>query len=118
MRGPDDLERLALLTALAGITTIFVASAALTPDKVDVGEVDEGIIGEAVRVEGVVRDYSRNSGTGFFKIEAGGETVKGVNFDSALGVEEGEKYVFTGRVDVYRGELEVIVRDAETAGSS
>lgn len=109
MRGMDSLQRLAFLLVLVGISTIYATSLLFSPDKVSVSQIGDGLLGESVRVSGTVRDLSNTEDAVFFDLEGEESEIRAVYFGSSLDVEEGERYIFDGRVDIYRGELEIVV---------
>ncbi len=117
MRGFDSIERVSLLLVLTGLTTMYAASILATPTSVTVSDLDEGDAGTTVRVRGTVTDHTTSDETEFFRIKGEDGDIQAVNFGERLGITTGTTYTFQGRVDLYQGELELIVEDVEEAGS-
>ncbi|MCJ7478662.1 MAG: hypothetical protein MUP63_00600 [Candidatus Nanohaloarchaeota archaeon QJJ-7] len=118
MRGVDSLQRLSLLLALTGLTTVYVSSAVLGPETASVGEISEGDLGSTVRVTGTVRDLGNGEDAVFFRLEEESGDIAAVYFGNEPGIEEGKTYTFDGRVEIYRGELELVVENVVSTGST
>ncbi|MFB6147689.1 MAG: OB-fold nucleic acid binding domain-containing protein, partial [Candidatus Nanohaloarchaea archaeon] len=58
-------------------------------------------------------DFSRSGSTAFITLNDTTGEILVVDFDSQLQLEEGEKVNVTGRVSIYRGQLEVIAEDVQ-----
>lgn len=103
-----EVERLSLLAFLLGTAAIYASSTYFTPLELKAGEVDESYIGDTIRVTGRVEDVSRSGEEVFFHITGSQGSLDAVSF-SRLDVREGEKKTLEGRLNVYRGSLELIV---------
>ncbi|MFB6294771.1 MAG: OB-fold nucleic acid binding domain-containing protein [Candidatus Nanohaloarchaea archaeon] len=113
MRGLDLVERLSLLLVLTGLTTMYAASLLATPPITPVSRLDAGDTGTTVRVRGTVTDHRTGDTAEFFRITGDSGEIQAVNFDAPLEISAETAYTFTGRVDIYQGELELIVEDVE-----
>lgn len=117
MSGLDGLQRLSLILVLVGLTTIYASSTVLSPEKVSISDISESELGESVRVVGAVRDLSTTDETVFFDLEGEKAAIRAVYFGSGLDIEEGGTYTFEGRLDIYQGEMELIVDRAVSTSS-
>lgn len=113
---PDDLQRVSILLVIIGVSVLYAAGAVYTPPRVSVAAIDGQRMGEMVRVTGVVSNPVEREGTLFFTIGAGNRTVRAVAFQSGFTVHDSERYEITGRVDVYRGEPELVVHAVSRVG--
>lgn len=113
MRGMDRLQRLSLLLALGGLAVIYVASTVYAPPDVSVAGIDAGMLGETVRVTGNVTRLSVSDEATFLVMEDGSGRIDVVSFDP-VAVERYRTYTVEGRVEVYRGSVELILHDVVT----
>lgn len=112
MSAPDTLQRVSLLLVLCGLAVLYGSSTMFEPPVVSVSDVDADMLGDTVRVPGTVTSHEVREEVQFLRVNDGEEGLKAVYFgDNALDVVEGDQYVLEGTVDVYHGELELIVSD-------
>lgn len=118
MRSLKGLHRLSLLLVLAGLVTIYGSTLVFSPESVDIDDIGNADIGSSVEVAGTVRDLSKKDDVVFFDLEGEKASIRSVYFGSYLGVEEGEEYTFQGRIEIYQGELELVVDKVASGGNS
>ncbi|TDA32100.1 MAG: hypothetical protein DSO04_02795, partial [Hadesarchaea archaeon] len=75
-----------------------------------VGEIGEGEVGRLVKVEGEVRRVTRMGENCTLLTLAEGENVLKLFLAFPARVEAGARVTAAGRVQLYRGELEVVVK--------
>ncbi len=100
---------LELLIAAVGLL-ILSASATQPPEETNVEEIDASDIGAKVTLEGNITDLQRVEDATFMQLEAETGDISLVYFEDR-DIGEGPSRV-TGRVDLYRGDLQVIVEHA------
>lgn len=110
----DRLDRISLLLAVCGLAVVYTASAVYTPPNVDVRALDESYLGETILVTGTVSSHTVHDGTQFITIKDGEERLSVVYFGNKdLDITAGGAYTMEGDVDVYEGELQIILRNIE-----
>lgn len=115
MSGLDGLERASLLFVMAGLGAMYAAATVYSPPDVSPGAIGMDDVGTTVAVTGRVSDLQRTEDGVFFDIEGDGGEMRGVSFRD-VNVREGERYRLTGQIDVYRGELEIVVEAVDGIG--
>lgn len=114
MKMLDQLERVSLLLVLLGLGTIYTASLAFEPPVVSIQDLDESFLGATVTVIGNVTDIHRTENAQFFTITGSEQRLTGVFFGNRnLGAIPYHNHRIEGEVEVYRGELELIIRRIE-----
>ena len=97
----DALRKICLLLAVAGIGGLAVAG--LLAEPVAVSGVNEEDIGKIVRMTGEASKVSHAPSVTFIEING----VKIVRF-AATPVKDGDIVEVTGRVSLYRGDVEIV----------
>lgn len=115
VRVPQDLGRASLILVMAGLAVLYAVKTVYTPEAVAVAAIDGSRMGETVRVTGTVSGVQDGGDTVFFTLREGSSSVRAVSFKHVSGLKAGETYRVTGRVDVYRGEPELIVHAVSRA---
>ncbi|GEM_PF-2488516 len=114
----DDatLAKASLIVALAGIAGIAAVSYTLEPESTFIADIDGADSGKIMKVTGSLSGLSQRDGNYFLTIDDGSE-IDAVIFESdarkmggLAGLKKGASVEATGRVAVYRGELEIIVQ--------
>jgi RecJ-like exonuclease len=107
-----SLLKLCLMGSLLGMALMFVASRLVKPIEVSISEVHEGM--NLVSITGKVTSiYVSKGGTTFLTLDDGTSSIKAVAFRGVrVGeVEEGDLVRIIGRIQLYRGELEIIAHE-------
>lgn len=117
MSGLEGLHRISLLLVLVGLTLLYASSLVFKPETVAMSDIGQDHLGEQVRVAGAVRGLSETDDAVFFDVEEGNAEIRAVHFGPGLEIEEGGRYTFEGRVDIYQGELELVVASAVSGES-
>ena len=98
-----------LLIASIGLLILSILSTQ-APQEVDIDSIETSDIGEKVTVTGNVSNIYSTEEASFIKIKDKTGEIKGVSFNNFPALE-GFSSV-TGRVDLYQGQLQLIVNDA------
>lgn len=102
------LTRISAILSVVGITTVYISSLLLTPAAVDIRAIDRGQTGKVVQVVAEVKRIDYASDTTFFTLSDNTGSIKAVKF-SRENLSEGEEITAEGEIDIYRGELELII---------
>jgi DNA/RNA endonuclease YhcR with UshA esterase domain len=115
-----EVVSLSLAISTVGILLLFFAASIAEPREVSIGELSSAHLGAKVKVAGeVVRVRNHDEGHVFLRVSDGkGEVAVPLFKKVAEGVDksclrEGAKIELIGRVEEYRGELEVIPREGD-----
>ncbi|MFQ5815204.1 MAG: exodeoxyribonuclease VII large subunit [Candidatus Hydrothermarchaeaceae archaeon] len=116
----DDagLLKISLGTSTIGLLLLLLVSSASQPATVSIGEIDYDEVGSLVSIEGSIASKRvHKDGHIFLKVEDGTGKISTVVFSSEAEkldssilecLVEGRRISVTGRVEEYRGALEVI----------
>ncbi|BAM70689.1 conserved hypothetical protein [Methanothermobacter sp. CaT2] len=121
----DDrsLLLISLFLGLSGFIGMIISADTVTPPEVSVSSINHGMVDRKVTVEGTVEDFreSEHSGTLFLVINDGSGVITAVIFESTSaeikknGLDphllRGMKVRVTGKVNEYKGSLEIIVEE-------
>lgn len=102
-------RRITLLMVLGGVSLIYLATSTFTPETKVPGDIENGDIGAFIRVNGEIRDPRTHDGTQFFTVAGPDGTLDAVSFTPIQGLADGRTYTISGRVNVYQGDLELVV---------
>lgn len=103
-----NIYRASIFFAVIGLTLMYFSSLYMSLDHVEIGEIEKSWSGKNVKIGGEVTSFSTSSGNSFFSLNDSTGEIQVVDFDSELSLEEDEKVNVTGRVAIYKGQLEVI----------
>ncbi len=118
--------KLALFTALFGLVGMMFSASYLTPQNVQVKDINRGMLDKEVTVEGLVVgvDQSHKGGTYFLELMDGTGKIKVVIFESEaseiqktnISIQNFNKRRINvvGRVTEYQGSLELVLKDASS----
>jgi hypothetical protein len=116
---PFVLLTIGVLVLIAGIVTYVniqpIEDASDTPESTIIDDLTllEDSIGKDVKVEASVEKFffDQESGTKFLTISDGENTIEAVIFKDQKTpyMEEGKSYTFEGTIEMYKGEMELVV---------
>lgn len=118
--------RLALFTAIFGLVGMMFSANYITPQTVQIKDINRGMLDKEVSVEGMVTGVtqSQRGGTYFLDLMDGTGKIKVVIFESAsyeiqktsINIEnfKNRRIRIVGRVTEYQGSLEVVLKDASS----
>ncbi|NYB50993.1 MAG: exodeoxyribonuclease VII large subunit [Methanobacteriaceae archaeon] len=122
----SKIFKLALFTAILGLVGMIVSANYITPQKVQIKDLNRGMLDKEVSVEGLVTGVSQSQkgGTYFLELMDGTGKMKLVIFESAaseiqktsINIQnfDHRRISVVGRVTEYQGNLEVILKDASS----
>lgn len=109
-----DILKISIVIALVGIAALFFISRFSTEESKSIKDLK---IGQIERISGMVTSvYTSKDGHVFLKVadNTGEITViafKNSNIDEVYDLEIGDQITVLGRVDEYKGKLEVIAKE-------
>lgn len=118
----EKLYRISLALSVAGLAALFLLAHVSSPERLNIGEIDHGDIGNRVEVRGTAEDvYVSDGGHIFFHVKENGSKIDVVVFEDdvkSMGLEydtidEGNEVVVSGDVDLYRGDLQILPNELE-----
>lgn len=126
MMEDKKIFKLALFTAIFGLVGMIFSSSYITPQNVQIKEINRGMLDKEVSIEGLVMDVSQSQkgGTYFLELMDGTGKIKLVIFESAaseiektnINIENFNKRRIrvVGKVAEYQGSMELILKDASS----
>lgn len=121
-----QIFRIALITAILGLTGMMLLSGKVMPEEIKIKDINKGMIGEEITIEGVVEkiDKSSQSNTYFLQIVDNTGKTSAVIFDATvleieksslnIGSFANHRIKMTGKVTEYNGNIELILKDAKS----
>ncbi len=118
--------RLALFTTILGLVGMIFSANYITPQEVQIKDMNRGMLDKEVSVEGLVTGVSQSQkgGTYFLELMDGTGKTKVVIFENAaseiqktsVNIENfnNRRVRIVGKVTEYQGSLEVILKDASS----
>lgn len=97
--------------AVVGLILLYLGGTLYAPPEVSPGGVAEVEPGTLVTVTGTVSEVREHEGTRFFTLTGRDTAVEAVAFDGEIPAGASGRYAVTGRVDIYEGDRELVVRD-------
>jgi aspartyl/asparaginyl-tRNA synthetase len=117
MASQETVAKISLAVSAAGLLALWVLAGLFEAKEVSIAEIDENLVECRVRVSAQVASSYRNQETLFLELYDGTGKIKAVVFKA-----EGERFAgigknsfaeFSGKVKLYKGELEIIVEAVE-----
>ena len=108
-----NVFRICIILGIVGLTLIYASSVYIEPENVEVSEVKPQWNGKQVTVNGTVKQPFKTKGNLFFTLEDSTGTVKVAEFGSNRTLMPETAINVTGRVTLYRGNLEIIASSIE-----
>lgn len=107
------IYRISAALAIIGIFLIYASSLYLEIEQNQIGNIERSWAGKNVMVTGNITQYSESGSHAFLEVEDSTGSIKIVNFDFEKRFEEGDRVNVTGHVELYKGQLEIIVKEIE-----
>ena len=121
----DKLLRIALVTSLIGIIGLIIFTPTIEVKKIDIEDINRGMIDEEVKIDGVIQDISQsgskssyfltvNDGTGQIPLiifESQAAEIQSNSFD--IDDFKGRKVEFVGKITEYNSQLEIILTSGD-----
>lgn len=122
----DKLLRIALITSLIGIIGLIAFSPTIEVKEVDIKDINNAMIDEEVRIDGVITDIAQSSSktSYFLTINDGDTQIQLIIFENQvaeiqsknLDIEDfkNRKVQVVGTVTQYNSELELILSNGDS----
>lgn len=121
----DKLLRIALVTSLIGIIGLIIFTPTIEVKKIDIEDINRGMIDEEVKIDGVIQDISQssskssyfltvNDGTGQIPLiifESQAAEIQSSSFD--IDDFKGRKVEVVGKITEYNSQLELILTSGD-----
>ncbi len=114
-----NLLKISILVSISGIIALFLLNTSLGSPNMQIKDINQEMINEKATIQGEITYlYISKDGHVFLKVKDESGEIKVVIFkDSGLsnvyGLEEGQKISVSGKIQEYKGELEIIARDVK-----
>lgn len=121
----DKLLKIALITSLIGLIGLIIFTPSIEVKKVEIQDINRGMIDEEVSIEGVVSDVksSASKSSYFLTVNDGTGQISLIIFESQLaqlednGIDiesyKGKKVNVAGTVTQYNSQLELILSSGD-----
>ncbi len=121
----DKLLKIALITSLIGLIGLIIFTPSIEVKKVEIQDINRGMIDEEVSIEGVVSDVksSASKSSYFLTVNDGTDQMSLIIFESQLAQLEdneidiesykGKKVNVVGTVTQYNSQLELILSSGD-----
>ena len=121
----DKLLKIALITSLIGLIGLIIFTPSIEVKKVEIQDINRGMIDEEVSIEGVVSDVksSASKSSYFLTVNDGTDQMSFIIFESQLaqlednGIDiesyKGKKVNVVGTVTQYNSQLELILSSGD-----
>lgn len=121
----DKLLRIALVTSLIGIIGLIIFTPTIEVKKIDIEDINRGMIDEEVKIDCVIQDISQssskssyfltvNDGTGQIPLiifESQAAEIQSNSFD--INDFKGRKVEVVGKITEYNSQLELILTSGD-----
>jgi len=114
------LVRISLGISLIGVLGLFLFVQTIEPLNVEVSRIDDSMIGKSVEVSGNIDSFSVKEGNVFLTIDDGTGKISVVMFErdarrnsGVYSLKEGGNVTVSGKIALYRSELEIIADSIE-----
>lgn len=121
----DKLLKIALITSLIGLIGLIIFTPSIEVKKVEIQDINRGMIDEEVSIEGVVSDVksSASKSSYFLTVNDGTDQMSLIIFESQLaqlednGIDiesyKGKKVNVVGTVTQYNSQIELILSSGD-----
>ena len=103
-----DIIRLSLISSVIGLIVLYFLLSNMTPEKVEIKSIGKNFIGKNVATVGFVKNLKESGENRFFELTDNKSSISVVEFNYNEYLENGEKILLYGHVDVYKNSLEII----------
>lgn len=122
----EKIFKLALFTTIFGLVGMMFSASYVTPQNVEISDIDRSMLDKEVSIEGLVTDVSKSQNGETYFLELMDQTgkIKLVIFESAaseiqktsVNIEnfKNRRIRAVGTVTEYKGSLEVLLEDASS----
>lgn len=103
------IYKITFILAVIGIISLYGVNYFLKPKFIPLPLIDETLIGQHIRTEGIVESVVIRKSTTFLILKDRYNKINAVAF-KPLKVKKGEKIEVEGIVDIYKNKLEIIIK--------
>jgi len=110
MISDKQLMKFCIVVSVIGIAALFFIVESIEPKTVEISGLNKQMIGQFVKINGKASNVYNNEGTLFLTLNNpdDGSIIKIVMFKNNLEIKEGNFIEVTGKLELYKNELEVI----------
>lgn len=113
----ESLALASLLCSVSGILALAALASQVEARPAKISELDESWLGTPVKLNAKVVSASQGKGMLFLELYDGTGKIRAVSFSpEEAGVTKGGFATFEGKVQLYKGELELVIEKAEGWG--
>ena len=111
----ERIALVALLASITGIALLFAMSEAIEPKEMKIGEIGFEEEGLQAKVNARIDSFSQRQGIAFMQLYDGTGKIKAIAFKAEKFPElkKGMLACFEGKIQIYKGELELVVEKVE-----
>ncbi|MFB6175163.1 MAG: exodeoxyribonuclease VII large subunit [Candidatus Nanohalobium sp.] len=100
--------------AVTGLALMYHL-AGTQPQTTSIGSIEKNMVGDQVTVKGKIKDLSKKDNTYFFNLKNSSNNLDAVMFREGSLIFNGEKVEASGKVTLYRGRKELVVKKISKA---
>ena len=107
----EKIALVALLASITGIALLFAMSEAIEPKEMKIQEITIEKEGLQAKVNARIEEFSQRQGIAFMSLYDGTGKIKAIAFEAEKfpELEKGMLASFEGKIQIYKGELELVV---------
>ena len=121
----DDrkLTKISFVIAIFGLVSLFSLTQILQPESLSISELKDSDVGKVVTTNAVIGSINNKDNNLFLTLSDGDSELRAVywysdakNSPEAYNLKKGDSVSVTGQIEIYRGELEIIVKKVSLEG--
>lgn len=105
-----DIYRACIILSIIGLGVIHISHSYIQPDEVSIDQIDETWMGNTVKVEGEITSHTETQNAAFLEISDSTGSINLVDFEKRNITGRSS---ITGNVDIYQGDLQLVVKEVE-----
>ena len=107
----ERIALVALLASISGIALLFAMAESIEPKEMKIGEIGFEDDGLYAKVNARIESFSQRQGIAFMQLYDGTGKIRAIAFEAEkfLELEKGMLAGFEGKIQIYKGELELVV---------
>ena len=103
------LEKISLIISIIGILIVLIISETYNLKTISISLIDESFIDKSVKVEGYITEVRSAKEIIVFNLKDSSDEIKVIIFDNYdLPLFKGQKISVIGKIQQYKGDLEII----------
>ena len=104
----SDIYKACIVLSVIGLSIIHISQSYMTAEKVNIEEIDETWLGKTVKINGTIKPEFKTENAAFYTVKDSTGSIDLADFENQSIPRQGR---VTGYVDVYQGDLQVIVKN-------